>query len=130
MNANVDKAVEPSLPAAPYVGMRPFEQGEKAIFKGRDEDVVLLSNKVFASRLTILYGPSGVGKSSLLRTLLIEQIEKQDARAVYFDEWRGENPTAMLRTRLLEAATELGNPGCRQGCAQPCASGASGRQCG
>jgi AAA domain len=115
MNANLDKAVEPSLPAAPYVGMRPFEEGEKAIFKGRDEDVVLLSNKVFAARLTILYGPSGVGKSSLLRTLLIEQIEKQDARAIYFDEWRGENPAAILRTRLLEAATKLGIPDADKG---------------
>jgi hypothetical protein len=115
MNANLDNAVKPSLPAAPYVGMRPFEEGEKAIFKGRDEDVVLLSNKVFAARLTILYGPSGVGKSSLLRTLLIEQIEKQDARAIYFDEWRGENPAAMLRTRLLEAATKLGVPDADKG---------------
>jgi Novel STAND NTPase 1 len=108
MNANLDKAVQSSLPPAPYVGMRPFDQGEKEIFKGRDEDVVLLSNKVFAARLTILYGPSGVGKSSLLRTLLIEQIEKQDARAIYFDEWRGENPTATLKSRLIDAATELG----------------------
>ncbi|HEY5673385.1 MAG TPA: ATP-binding protein [Malonomonas sp.] len=96
-----------SLPASPYVGMRPFEKGEKVIFYGRDRDAALLTDKVFSSRLTVLFGPSGVGKSSILRTLLVPNLVQQDARAIYFDEWHGENPADVLKAQLVAEATAL-----------------------
>ena len=36
------------------------------LFFGRERDVEIVCANVVASRLTVLYGPSGVGKSSLL----------------------------------------------------------------
>ncbi len=98
------------LPLAPYVGMRPFEETERRIFFGRDRDATLLASKVFSARLTVLYGPSGIGKSSILRTLLVPNLEKEEARAIYFDDWRADDPTATLKDRLVAEAHKLQIP--------------------
>jgi hypothetical protein len=85
---------------SPYPGLRPFERHERDFFFGRDRDAELLSNKIFASRLTLLFGQSGRGKSSLLRTLLIPQLEAEGARVFSFDEWAVPEPLSILVERL------------------------------
>ena len=85
---------------SPYPGLRPFERYERDFFFGRDRDAELLSNKIFASRLTLLFGQSGRGKSSLLRTLLIPQMEAEGARIFSFDEWAVPEPLSILAERL------------------------------
>jgi tetratricopeptide (TPR) repeat protein len=85
---------------SPYPGLRPFERHERDFFFGRDRDAELLSNKIFASRLTLLFGQSGRGKSSLLRTLLIPQMEAEGARVFSFDEWAVPEPLPLLAERL------------------------------
>jgi tetratricopeptide (TPR) repeat protein len=85
---------------SPYPGLRPFERHERDFFFGRDRDAELLSNKIFASRLTLLFGQSGRGKSSLLRTLLIPQMEAEGARVFSFDEWAVPEPLPILAERL------------------------------
>jgi hypothetical protein len=96
--------------AKPYVGLRPFERTESSIFFGRGRDASFLVDKIFSAKLTLLYAPSGVGKSSILRTLVVPQLEEQHARVVYFDEWSGEDPTAALNATLTQLATKLGVP--------------------
>ncbi len=98
------------LPDVPYVGMRPFEEADRRIFFGRDRDATLLANKVFSARLTVLYGPSGIGKSSILRTLLVPNLEKEEARVICFDDWRADDPTATLKDRLVAEAKKLQIP--------------------
>jgi tetratricopeptide (TPR) repeat protein len=85
---------------SPYPGLRPFDRHERDFFFGRDRDAELLSNKIFASRLTLLFGQSGCGKSSLLRTLLIPQLEAEGARVFSFDEWAVPEPLSILAERL------------------------------
>ncbi|MBU5611434.1 nSTAND1 domain-containing NTPase [Geomonas azotofigens] len=101
---------EQKLPEKPYVGMRPYEKNEKMVFLGRDRDAAVIRDKVFSSNLTVLYGPSGIGKSSILRTLLVPSIEEQDARVIYFEDWRAEDPCATLKGRLVEEARRLQVP--------------------
>jgi Novel STAND NTPase 1 len=110
MNTPDQTSVAIPLPAAPYVGMRPFEENEQSIFFGRDRDATLLANKVFSARLTVLYGPSGIGKSSILRTLLVPNLEKEEARTIYFDDWRADEPTVTLKDRLIEEVRKLHIP--------------------
>ena len=98
------------LPPAPYVGMRPFEKTEQAIFFGRNRDAAHLRDKVFSSRLTVLYGTSGVGKSSILRALLIPYLEDEEARVIYFKDWSGDNPIKALQAELIKEADKLGIP--------------------
>ena len=58
-----------TVPASPYKGLSAFEDSEldALLFFGREREVAAVAANVLASRLTVLYGPSGVGKSSLLR---------------------------------------------------------------
>ena len=98
------------IPIAPYVGMRAFTRNEEAIFFGRKRDASLLRDKVFSARLTIVYGPSGVGKSSILHTLLIPYLEKEVARVIYFDNWTGDDPLLTLKAELIGEAEKLQIP--------------------
>ena len=99
-----------SSPGNPYVGLRPYERHEGHLFFGRERDATLLCDKIFSARLTLYYGPSGVGKSSILKTLVVPLLEQEEARAIYFDDWRGAEPTAALKARLVVEATEAGIP--------------------
>jgi WD40 repeat protein len=50
----------------PYVGLEPFGAADAEWFFGREREITLISANLKASRLTLLYGASGVGKSSVL----------------------------------------------------------------
>jgi hypothetical protein len=80
---------EPELraPSAPFVGPRPFEEDERTLFFGRDSEGTLLVNKILAGPLTVLFALSGVGKTSILKTLVLPELRKHEARVVYFDNW-------------------------------------------
>jgi WD40 repeat protein len=56
-----------SFPLRPYVGLIPFHEEDASFFFGREMEQEVITGNLLASRLTLLYGPSGVGKSSVLR---------------------------------------------------------------
>ncbi len=64
---------------APYVGLRHFEESEAHLYFGRDKDIADLINRIGQPdyRLCLLYGPSGVGKSSLLNAGLLPRIRQR-----------------------------------------------------
>lgn len=97
-------------PSAPYVGLRPYEREERDIFIGRNRDAQYLTDKIFSANLTLLYSKSGLGKSSILRALVIPALEQEEARVVYFDNWSGEDPALALKSELTQLATDLGIP--------------------
>ncbi len=68
--------------AAPYRGLAPFGESEldALLFFGRERETEIGVANLIASRLTILYGPSGVGKSSLLRAGVARRVRKLGAR--------------------------------------------------
>ena len=80
----------------PYIGLRPYDRKERALFFGRERDEQLLQNKIYSAPLTILYAPSGVGKTSLLKTLLIPGLVDQGDDVLYVDQWRPEDAYATL----------------------------------
>ncbi len=86
----------PGLASAPYVGLRPYEERDRARFFGRGQDAERLINKIFAARLTLLYAPSAAGKTSLLKTLVLPDLRDQDADVVYFDHWSVDRPLEAL----------------------------------
>jgi DNA-binding winged helix-turn-helix (wHTH) protein/WD40 repeat protein len=51
----------------PYPGLSPFTEADAAHFFGRETEVAALWRKISARRLLAVVGPSGIGKTSLLR---------------------------------------------------------------
>ena len=60
----------------PYRGLEPFDEDHAQFFFGRDNDVALALEKLKAGRFVAVLGPSGSGKSSLLRAGLIPAVRR------------------------------------------------------
>jgi WD40 repeat protein/energy-coupling factor transporter ATP-binding protein EcfA2 len=58
----------------PFPGLRPFEFQEKHLFFGREEQVVELLSRLRRGRFLAVVGPSGSGKSSLVRAGLLPEL--------------------------------------------------------
>jgi len=54
------------VPEAPYVGLAPYREEDAFLFFGREAEREIIAANMIASRFTVLYGASGVGKSSVL----------------------------------------------------------------
>ena len=62
-------ATEPAEPSAscPYLGLVPYDVGDADVFFGRDADVAACLDRLAATGVVVVVGPSGSGKSSLVR---------------------------------------------------------------
>lgn len=63
----------------PYVGLAPFEDDHADYFFGRSRDAEKLADNVLHAPITVLFGPSGVGKTSLLNVGLPRALAKRAA---------------------------------------------------
>ena len=54
----------------PWPGLDPFDEGDRKYFHGREDEISELLRLVRREPLTVLFGRSGLGKTSLLRRLL------------------------------------------------------------
>src|SRR5262245_30807070 len=98
----------------PYVGLVPYTEEEAQFFFGRQNDQRIIIANLFASRLTILYGASGVGKSSVLRAGVIRELRDRarpqpDIAVVYFNDWKGD-ALSQLKRMIAEALERIGQP--------------------
>ncbi|MBK7826778.1 hypothetical protein [Nannocystis sp.] len=87
-------------PAGPYVGLRPYDESERALFFGRQPEGKLVRNTILATSLAVMVAPSGAGKSSLLRTLIVPALRELGALPVYVDSWAG-SPLASIQAALV-----------------------------
>ncbi len=76
----LELATRRSGPASPYVGLVPFGEDDARFFFGRSQEVAVVSANLRSSRLTLLYGPSGVGKSSLLQAGVVHGLRREALR--------------------------------------------------
>jgi WD40 repeat protein len=90
----------------PFVGTRPFSAAEADFFFGREDEAVRLANLIIASTLTVLYGDSGVGKSSLINARLPQALEAIDPDwlLIPFFEWQVDCLQRLEKT--IERATD------------------------
>jgi WD40 repeat protein len=96
-----------TLPESPYKGLSAFEDSEldALLFFGRERECEVVVANLIASRLTILYGPSGVGKSSLLAASVARKLRElpEQPLVVVFSRW-SEDPAAALAEAVADAA--------------------------
>ena len=58
----------------------PYTEDDAPLFFGRDEWRDIIIDNLRAYRLTLLYGPSGVGKSSVLRAGVVHELRERASR--------------------------------------------------
>jgi serine/threonine protein kinase len=91
----------------PYVGLQPYSEADQDYFFGRERDIRVISSNLFAAPLTVLYGPSGVGKSSLLQAGVFSRVKNSPRTAVLiFDGWADQNVLSSLKTGCVDVISE------------------------
>jgi WD40 repeat protein len=95
----------------PYKGLIPYSEEDADFFFGRDHEQNIITANLISERLTLLYGASGVGKSSVLRAGVehhlrqlaqqnIKRLNKPKYVVVVFNEWRDIDPVGSLLARV------------------------------
>jgi hypothetical protein len=82
-----------AAPPSPYKGLAPFEDSalDALLFFGREREIEVIVANLMAARLTVLFGASGVGKTSLLRAGVAHRLRRADgALIVVFSSWTGD----------------------------------------
>ena len=103
------------LPSSPYRGLAAFDDTEldALLFFGRERETEVIAANVMASRFTVLYGPLGVGKSSVLRAGVVRRLRSlaPDAVVVVHDSWAGDAAGTLLRAVAAAVGSEPPPPG-------------------
>src|SRR5215470_1353001 len=68
---------------SPWLGLASFTEENRSLFFGRDEEVAELARRVQRKILTVLFGKSGLGKTSILRAGLVPRLREQGYSPVY-----------------------------------------------
>ncbi|MGH7750478.1 MAG: WD40 repeat domain-containing protein, partial [Candidatus Dormibacteria bacterium] len=61
-------------PENPWLGLFSYTEETRAYFHGRDEEAAELARRVQRSILTVLFGQSGLGKTSILRAGIVPRL--------------------------------------------------------
>lgn len=94
-------------PENPYCGLRAFGEGEAALFFGRDELVDELIAEVVAGSLVLVVGPSGSGKSSVVRAGLLPAVRERRPGWTIATIVPGTHPFAEFEAALVRAAPDV-----------------------
>jgi CHASE2 domain-containing sensor protein len=113
MSALAEEAFHPASPArqSPYQGIVPYSEADAEWFFGRDESREIVIDNLRAYRVSVFFGESGVGKTSVLRASVLPRLRAEaertlaasgapEAVAVVFAEWSVEDPLAALKEAI------------------------------
>lgn len=106
---------------SPYVGLVPYSERDAERFCGRDAETEALVSLTLGSRCIIVHGPSGVGKSSLLRAGVSatlhkiadaqqEAFAKPDFVVAYCSDWKDPDPFTAVHAAITAAWENPGLP--------------------
>jgi WD40 repeat protein len=119
LEAKTSRDIPTGVRASPYVGLTYFTEDDAPFFFGREAASRIIGANLAASRLTLVYGPSGVGKSSLLRAGVARELRTTAEEAVEagripesigvtFSAWRDEPLSALANQVTTTVQERLG----------------------
>jgi WD40 repeat protein/tetratricopeptide (TPR) repeat protein len=87
----------------PYKGLQPYTEHDRDYFFGRERDQEMIVSNLYAASLTVLYGVSGVGKSSVLRAGVVPLLEQTPhVIAVVFREWQDKDIGRAFKKSIID----------------------------
>ena len=102
--ANVDRLAEYG-PVRPYPGLRSFDDGEHALFYGRDTEISEVRERLAENGIVFVLGGSGSGKSSLILAGLLPKVRAEGSLGDRTGRWYivQFRPLKSPRRQLMEA---------------------------
>jgi WD40 repeat protein len=97
----VDVSAAPDISFCPYAGLDSYRADLRDYFFGREDDVGVIVSNVFTANLTVLYGPSAVGKSSVLNAGLVPALRENGALVITWREWREEDVLKHIKALVI-----------------------------
>ncbi len=95
----------------PWLGLASFTEETRAFFFGREDEVAELARRVQRKLLTVLFGQSGLGKTSILRAGLVPRLRAQGYCPVYVRIDYGKDspePAEQIKQAILRGARRYG----------------------
>jgi WD40 repeat protein len=98
--------------SCPYVGLQPFTEEDRDYFFGRQREQRVVISNLLATPLTVFYGASGVGKSSVLMAGVVPLLRRERPKTpvVVFRDWRAQGMRQRLTEACLAAMAAAGAP--------------------
>lgn len=107
--------------SSPYRGLTPYTEDDAAYFFGRAREIATTTANLEVARLTIFYGPSGVGKSSVLRAGVLHQLQRRAQASrlangplepvpIYFNRWQTEPLVGLTQATVAAIQQTTGDP--------------------
>src|SRR5438105_403084 len=96
----------------PWLGLDSFTEQTRAYFFGRDEEVAELARRIQRKTLTVLFGQSGLGKTSILRAGLVPLLRPQGYCPVYVRisyAPEAPSPAEQIKQAILRATAAQGH---------------------
>lgn len=94
---------------APFKFLDPYGPEDGDLFFGRAAEVADLYTKIYSAAITVLYGESGTGKTSLIQCGLRNRIPREDM--LFVSVRTAGDPGAAVRAALLRAAPQVPDAG-------------------
>jgi tetratricopeptide (TPR) repeat protein len=95
----------------PWLGLASFTEETRSYFYGRENEVAELARRVQRKLLTVLFGQSGLGKTSILRAGLVPRLRGQGYCPVYvrIDYSRdAAEPAEQIKQAIFRATSDSG----------------------
>ena len=89
----------------PFKFLDSYQREDKDFFFGRNDEIESLYQMIFQTRILLVYGTSGTGKTSLIQCGLANKFQTYDWLALYIR--RGGNLIASLDKRLCDESDEV-----------------------
>jgi hypothetical protein len=94
-------------PLSPYQGLEHFTEERSPYFFGRTDDVEIILANLLTSRLTVLYGASGVGKTSALLAGVLPRLRAEPYLIpVVVRDWQSSSFHVLVRKAIADAMRE------------------------
>src|SRR5258708_36543621 len=88
----------------PYKGLQPYTEQDRRFFFGRTRDEQIIISNLYPAQLTVFYGASGVGKSSVLLAGAVPLLKQEpNLTVVVFRNWQDPNFASRVKQQTLEA---------------------------